>query len=325
MGGGIMIEFAWKEAFLLLPLPYLIYKFFPECLNEKAMLRVPEVEDFQCFKQNKMNFSAFKMILLSVIFGLLVLSAARPVVVEEISELPVSGRDLMLAVDLSASMQIRDFEIKGRLTDRLTALKHIAADFIDKRKGDRIGLILFGSESYLQAPLTFDIITVKQLLMEAEVGLAGNETAIGDAIGLAVKQLRDSPQSSRVLILLTDGNNNTGSLNPEKAAEIAAHAGLKIHTVAIGSKQKNNNSFQYMQGADIDEKALKSIADKTGGNYFRAYNSKELQSIYSQIDKLESVESLGQSYRSTVELYHWPLLIALAFSGLLLFYKSFSG
>lgn len=321
-----MIEFAWKEVFLLLSLPFLVYKFLRESYaNEKGFLKVPDVDDFTCFKNQKIALSKLKIFLMAMIFLSLVISAARPQVIEDMSQIPVSGRDLMLAVDLSASMQIRDFEIKGKLTDRLSALKHIAGDFIDKRKGDRVGLILFGSESYLQAPLTFDRTTVKQLLMETEVGLAGNETAIGDAIGLAIKQLRDSPQKSRVLILLTDGNNNTGSLKPEKAAEIAAHANLKIHTVAIGSKQKNKNAFQFMPGSDIDEKALQAIAEKTGGQYFRAYNSKELALIYQQIDKLESVENVGQHYRSIVELYHWPLMIALICTALLLFYKSVVG
>ena len=213
-----------------------------------------------------------------LIWLLLLTSGARPLWVGKIVEVPQSGRDLMLAVDLSGSMQTKDFEINGQFTDRLTALKLIASDFIERRKGDRIGLILFGTNAYLQTPLTFDIATVKQLLMEAAVGLAGKETAIGDAIGLAVKQLRDSPQASRVLILLTDGNNNAGELTPEKAAEIASHEKLKIHTVAIGSKEMLVPTIfgnkRVNPSAGIDEKALNLVAEKTGGNIFAPITQK---------------------------------------------------
>lgn len=320
-----MIEFAWPLVFLLLALPFVIYLFFPASnCNSSASLKVPAMEDFECFKnQSPLSLPKISLFLSSLIFLFLVVSAARPQIISDAIEIPQSGRDLMLAVDLSGSMQIKDFEINGKWTDRLTALKLIAGDFIDKRKGDRIGLILFGAESYLQAPLTFDTTTVKQLLMETEVGLAGNETAMGDAIGLAIKQLRESQEKSRVLILLTDGNNNSGFLSPEKAAEIAAHEKLKIHTVAIGSKGKANPFFQQtMNNSQIDEKALQAIAEKTGGSYFRAYNTQELVQIYKKIDQLESIEKTNQQYRPMREIYYWPLLAALMCSGLLLFYKS---
>ncbi len=320
-----MIEFAWPCVFFMLILPFVIYRFFPPSdWNESSRLKVPAMEDFECFKNpSPLSLSKISLLLSSLIFLLLVSAAARPQIISDVIEIPQSGRDLMLAVDLSGSMQIKDFEINGKWTDRLTALKLIAGDFIDKRKGDRIGLILFGAESYLQAPLTFDTTTVKQLLMETEVGLAGNETAMGDAIGLAIKQLRDSQEKSRVLILLTDGNNNAGFLSPEKAAEIAAHEKLKIHTVAIGSKGKANPFFQQtMNGSQIDEKALQSISEKTGGSYFRAYNTQELVQIYKKIDQLESIEKNNQQYRPVREIYYWPLLAALTCIGLLLFYKS---
>lgn len=237
-------------------------------------------------------------------------------------EIPQSGRDLMLAVDLSGSMQMQDFENHGHRVDRLTALKWIAGDFIERRKGDRIGLILFGTHAYLQTPLTFDLSTVKQLLNESAVGLAGNETALGDAIGLAVKQLRDSPHKSRVLILLTDGNSNAGELTPEKAAEIASHAQLKIYTVAIGSKEMVVQTIFGPQrvnpSANLDEKTLKMVAEKTGGEYFRANNTEELARIYQHIDRVEVIERDIQFYRPIEELYAWPLLFALACAGILL-------
>ena len=322
-----MIEFAWPYVFLLLPLPWFVYKFFPPSqFNEHAALRVPELSDFDHFQQNSSStIPKLRTSFVFFIWLLLLTSAARPQWVGKIIEIPQSGRDLMLAVDLSGSMQTKDFEINGQITDRLTALKLIASDFIERRKGDRVGLILFGTNAYLQTPLTFDLATVKQLLMETAVGLAGKETAIGDAIGLAVKQLRDSPQASRVLILLTDGNHNAGELTPEKAAEIASHVKLKIHTVAIGAKEMLIHTFfgtkRVNPSADIDEKALKEVAEKTGGKYFRAYDTKDLVQIYQYIDDLESIERTNQYYRPTEEMYHWPLLFALICAGMLMGYE----
>lgn len=320
-----MIEFVWPYIFLLIPLPWIIYKLLPASTRHKTspliMADLADVNHFQ--KASSLGISWFKMGLATLFWLALLTAAARPQFIGEPVEIPQSGRDLMLAVDLSGSMQIQDFEIKGKHTDRLTALKLIAGDFIERRKGDRIGLILFGSNAYLQSPLTFDTATAKQFLMEAEVGLAGKETAIGDAIGLAVKQLRDSPQDSRVLILLTDGNNNAGELTPEKAAEIASRANLKVHTVAIGA---NSMTVQTIFGpqlinpsADIDEKALKTVAEVTGGKYFRAYNTQELVHIYQAIDQLEPSEQAKHHFRPTDEVYFWPLLLALLFSALLIF------
>lgn len=317
-----MIQFAWPYVFLLLPLPWLIYQFFPPANWDKdAALRVPDIKDFVCFQRpSSSSFSKLNGFFAMFIWLALLTSAARPQWVGNSIEIPQSGRDLMLAVDLSGSMQMQDFEINGHVVDRLTALKWIAGDFIERRKGDRIGLILFGTNAYLQTPLTFDLATVKQLLNEAAVGLAGNETAIGDAIGLAVKQLRDGALDTRVLILLTDGNNNAGELSPEKAAEIAAHAKLKIHTVAIGAKEVLVQTIfgpQRMNpSAELDEKTLKMVAEKTGGEYFRAYNTDDLARIYQHIDRLEAIERDFHYYRPIEELYAWPLLFALICMGI---------
>lgn len=324
-----MIDFAWPYVFLLIPLPWIVYRFLPEGqFNKSASLRVPELNDFLPVTQTVFgSLNKFKALYCFLIWLAILTAAARPQWVGDIVEIPQSGRDLMMAVDLSGSMQMEDFILNGRQTDRLTALKYIASDFIERRKGDRVGLILFGSNAYLQSPLTFDLLTVKRLLMEASVGLAGNETAIGDAIGLAIKQLRDSPQQSRVLILLTDGNNNVGELTTEKAAEIAARADLKIHTVAIGSKEAMVQTFfgarPINPSADMDEKSLQMIAEKTGGKFFRAYNTQELVKIYQEIDRLESIERSNQYYRPTDEIYVWPLLAALIGISILLCTASF--
>jgi Ca-activated chloride channel homolog len=325
MGGEEMIEFAWPYLFLLLPLPFLLALLWPKKkVSETAALKVPELEDFTPFQHAKalQRGGYFPLLLSTLAWIALVTAAARPQWIGEPIDIPQTGRDLMLAVDLSGSMMINDFEVKGQAVDRLSALKMILGDFIDRRKGDRLGLILFGSQAYLQTPLTFDATTVKQLLMEAVVGLAGKETALGDAIGLAVKQLRDSPQESRVLILFTDGNNNTGELVPEKAAELAANAQLKVHTVAIGSNEAMVQTLfgarRVHPSADIDETALKMIAEKTGGQYFRAYDTKDLVKIYQKLDQIERIEHESKTFRPTDEIYFYPLMAALFLLGSLI-------
>lgn len=328
MGDDFMIEFAWPYLLFLIPIPLIMHKWFSSSQSHAhAALKVPEINDFIHLQNDpSTSLPKFKTLFAFIIWSALVAAAARPQWIGNAVEIPQSGRDLMLAVDLSGSMQIKDFEIKGQAVDRLTVSKMVAGDFIDRRKGDRVGLILFGTQAYLQTPLTFDTSTVKQLLKEAEIGLAGKDTAIGDAIGMAVKQLRDSPQTSRVLVLLTDGVNNAGELSPEKAAEIASHEKLKVHTIGLGSKSMVVNTVfgarQVNPSAEIDEKALKLVADKTGGNYFRAYNTQELAQIYQEIDQLESIERDNQFYRPTEEIYFWPLLIAVMCIGALMAYES---
>jgi Ca-activated chloride channel family protein len=303
MGETTMIQFAWPFFFVLLPLPFIVYLLVPTSCCKLA-LKVPDLSDFiHLEKPVSFRFPKSNALLLVCVWTALVTGAARPQLIGKGVEIPQSGRDLLLAVDLSGSMQTKDFQIDNRRIDRLTALKKIVCDFIDKRKGDRIGLILFGSQAYVQTPLTFDIDTVKQLLLESQVGLAGIETAFGDAIGLSVKQLRDSPNESRVLILLTDGRNNAGELSPEKAAELASHIQLKIHTVAIGSKEMAVPTLFGVQkvnpSADIDEKTLQMVAEKTGGKYFRAYDTKNLAEIYQEINRLETTEREKRIFRPT--------------------------
>ncbi|MFI0434318.1 MAG: VWA domain-containing protein [Parachlamydiaceae bacterium] len=331
-----MIEFAWPLIFLLLPLPLLINRWLTvQKLQAEAALIVPDLDDFTGFKKDhSSSFPKFKTVLAALMWSALIAAAARPQWAGELVELPKTGRDLMLAVDLSGSMQMKDFEVNRQMVDRLTALKIVAGEFIERRKGDRIGLILFGSNAYLQAPLTFDTETVKQLLMESAVGLAGNETAIGDAIGLAIKQMRNPNNTSsdhdgsdhQVLILLTDGINNAGELTPERAAEIASHVKLKIYTIAIGSKDMMIQTVfgprKIDPSANLDENTLQLIAQKTGGKYFRAYDTKELAQIYHEIDQLEAIEKTKEYYRPIEEVYYWPLLFSLICSILLLFTKS---
>ncbi len=316
-----MFELEWPWALLLLPLPLLVWYFLPETgTQQQAALRVPFMEDFDALNSSlqKVKAKIWLNLLLVICWVLLILATARPLWVGDQIELPISGRDLMLAVDLSGSMQVEDFRIKGQAVDRLTATKYVARDFIRDREGDRLGLILFGRNAYLQTPLTFDLTTVNTLLMESAIGLAGKETAIGDAIGLAIKRLKDKKDGSRVLILLTDGANTAGEITPIKAAELAASHGLKIYTIGIGADEMIRESFFGKQrinpSMDLDEKTLTAIAEKTGGRYFRARDTEELANIYRLLDELEPVEVDTQTLRPEKSLFMWPLAISLMFA-----------
>jgi Ca-activated chloride channel family protein len=224
----------------------------------------------------------------------------------------------MISVDISGSMEARDLQLNGQPASRLWVVKHILADFIDRREGDRLGLILFGENAYLQTPLTFDLNTIRQMLLETEIGLAGaSKTAIGDGIGLAVKRLKDRPAENRVLILLTDGQNNAGALDPIEAAKLAKHAGVKIYTIGVGADEMIINDLLFGSrkinpSEELDEKTLTAIAELTGGRYFRARDEQELREIYRLLDELEPVEDEGETYRPVKELYYWPLAIGIA-------------
>ncbi len=312
-----MIQFAWPWAFFLLPLPYLVYRFAPPALAaEEAALWVPRLDDFGLARhQQGRRRSRWALLLALFCWLLLIVACARPQWLGDPLELPVSGRDLLLAVDLSGSMQAEDFVLGGRKVDRLTALKSVAEPFIEQRVGDRLGLILFGEQAYVQVPLSFDRTTVRQLLDEAAIGLAGDRTAIGDAIGLALKRAGEDEARRQVLILLTDGANTAGALPPLKAAELAARKGLKIYTIGIGAEEMEVSSFFFSRtvnpSSDLDEKTLKAIADTTGGRYFRARDRAELENIYGLLDQLEPVERQQDVYRPVSALFFWPLGAAL--------------
>jgi Ca-activated chloride channel family protein len=311
-----MIHFQWPWLVLILPLPLLIRYFFAASVTtEQAALKVPFLDDFPSEETHTIStVKPWQLYLATAAWILLVFASARPQWIGEPIEQAISGRDLMLAVDLSESMTAPDFVLEGQAVDRLTAIKAIASDFINRRVGDRLGLILFGTQAYLQTPLTFDRKTVVTLLEESAIGLAGENTAMGDAIGLAIKRLQNDTHS-RVLILLTDGANTAGEVSPLKAAELAASHQLKIYTIGIGADEMIMRSFLGSQkvnpSADLDEKTLTAIADKTGGKYFRARNTEELNKIYQLLDQLEPVEKDKRYFRPRVELYFWPLSLAL--------------
>jgi len=306
------LRLAWPWALLLLPLPLLARYVLPP-MRSGAALKLPFFDDIAPYVSKKaVRGRRSLQVLAWIAWFLLVVAAARPQWVGEPVQLPVKGRDIMLAVDLSGSMQFEDFVLGGRRVNRLSAIKSVARDFIERRKGDRIGLILFGSQAYLQTPLTFDRATVERLLLEAQIGLAGKETAIGDAIGLAVKRLAEEPAGQKVLILLTDGANTAGNIDPLKAAQLAKKTGLKIYTIGVGSVRRRQSVFGFNSpGTDLDEPTLRKIAEITGGRYFRARNTRELQEIYRELDKLEAVGKDSKSLRPMKSLYIWPLSLSL--------------
>ncbi|MBF0453469.1 MAG: VWA domain-containing protein [Magnetococcales bacterium] len=316
-----MIQFEWPWIVVLLPLPWLVRRLGRVVSHpSEAALKIPFPEDFHAIltysTQTNAHKNSWRSLLLPMLAWLLLLTAtARPQWLGEPVALPVNGRDLMLAVDLSGSMEVKDFVLNGEVVDRLTATKQVAGAFIKRRQGDRVGLILFGRNAYLQTPLTFDRDTVATLLRESAIGLAGKETAIGDAVGLAVKKLRNATPDSRVLVLLTDGANTAGEVSPLQAARLAAAEGLKIHTIGIGADEMIVRSFfgnrRINPSAELDEKTLKAMAEATQGRYFRARNTEELEKIYQLLDELEPVEKESRSYRPSRALFIWPLTGAL--------------
>jgi Ca-activated chloride channel family protein len=259
------------------------------------------------------------LLLLGLCWLAALLALSRPVWIGEPVALPTDGRDILLAVDISGSMERDDMELRGRQVNRLVAVKSVVSDFVVERKGDRLGLILFGEKAYLQTPLTFDRLTMQTLLNEAQIGFAGsNGTAIGDAIGLAVKRLQERPENHRVVILLTDGASNAGELDPLKAADLARRAKVKIYTIGIGAEVQETWGLFGKRvtnpSADLDEAALTQIAQTTGGQFFRATNPKELQAIYTELNRLEPIEQAAETLRPIATLFHWPLGLAFVLS-----------
>jgi Ca-activated chloride channel family protein len=322
-----MLSLAWPWVLLALPLPFVVRAMLPEARRlQEAGLRVPSIAGFAMLtdrskSEQLLNWRSWVAIIAWI---LLVIAVARPERIGDEVDVPVSGRNLMLAVDLSGSMDQKDFELGNRTVDRLTATKAVAADFISRREGDRIGLILFGERAYLQVPLTLDRETVKILLMEAFIGLAGEKTAIGDAITLAVKRIHDQETDAgeQVLVLLTDGANTAGEIDPMKAAELAAQVGLRVYTIGIGAEQLEVASIiggrrRVNPSADLDEETLTGIANLTGGRYFRATDTATLQDIYRLVDELEPVEEPEAGFRPVKSLFYLPLSGAFSLAALL--------
>lgn len=316
--------FAWPWWLAALPLPLLVRWLLPAARDGSAALKVPFGERLEAVAAagGRSLRGGGPGLLAWLAWALLCVAAARPQEFGDAVQPPQIGRDMMLALDLSGSMSEPDMTLGTSPVDRLTAAKAVLADFLDRRAGDRIGLVVFGRRAYVLAPLTLDRDTVRDQLKDSVVGLAGQETAIGDAIGLAVKRLREQPAGQRVLILLTDGVNTPGTSDPQRAAQIARDDGVRIHTIAFGG-DGSMSLFGFKiaipgGGAEIDEDALREIARRTGGQFFRARDTAELVGIYAQIDRLEPVKRPGKAVRPHIERYAWPLAGAFVL-GLLAF------
>ncbi len=316
-----MLSIEWPWLFLLLPLPWLVNRFMAPVSRQEAALRVP------FFGAVAGNLSVgtsdsvprrLPVLMLWLIWLLLLVAAARPLWLGEPVPLAASGRDLMLAVDISGSMDAEDMALEGETVNRLVVVRQVLGEFAGRRSGDRLGLILFGSQAYLHTPLTFDHKTLRQLLDEAQIGFAGQKTAIGDAIGLSIKRLKEQPEQSRVLILLTDGANTAGRVDPLEAAGIAANEGIRIYTLGFGADEMLvRNLFGVRRvnpSSELDEKTLKAIAEVSGGRYFRARDAEELEAIYQELDRLEPAQQEEQQVRPRQALFFWPLGLALLLS-----------
>ncbi|KMQ74913.1 VWA domain-containing protein [Marinobacter subterrani] len=322
-----MLNLAWPWALVLVALPFVLQWRKPRGQSVDApVLPVGHwLSGLPGVTRRGNAVPLWQKLLLLLLWVLFVTALARPQYVGEKTRMPVTGRDLMLVVDISPSMDEQDMILNGRSINRLQAVKQVLDDFIAHRKGDRLGLILFGTEPYVQAPLTFDLETVRTLMQEAGLGMAGRATAIGDAIGLATKRLRDRPKDQRVVVLLTDGANTAGEITPDKAAEIAAAAGVRIYTIGIGAESMVQRgllgSRRVNPSRDLDEALLTRIAQQTGGQYFRARSLPELELIYQSIDQLEPIELEGKFYRPVTELYAWPAGLAVALWAMLFVYR----
>lgn len=319
-----MITFENLWWLLLFPLPWLVRKFFkPAVTHFDSGLKVPFYSYLQNLRQSNQSLnSPWRLRCAYLIWFLLLLAAVGPEWLGNAVNLPRAGRDLLLAIDISGSMQIPDMEMNNQPTDRLSVVKSVAQQFIKDRAGDRIGLILFGTRAYLQAPLTFDLQTVRHMLLDATVGLAGTQTAIGDAIGMAIKHLKNYSNDKQVLILLTDGVNNEGSVSPLEAARVAAKYGIRIYTVGLGANQVVVPSMlgpQILTGDyELDEVTLKEIASITHGIYFRAKDPEELKSVYEQLNRIEPRSGEKELFRPKTPLYYWPLSLAFCLMMLML-------
>jgi len=295
-GSLTAIEFNWPWIFLLLPLPIIVTMLKRQKTADEAILLPPSLAgSLNKIEQQKsrltISLKTIRLTLLFVAWLALLTAVAQPFKPEPGSATAASGRAISLLIDLSTSMERRDFSIDNEVVNRLVVVKNIASEFIGNRKGDRVGLVLFGSEAFIASPLTYDVDSVNTILQGSGIGMAGRTTAMGDALGLAIKGLREDPAVEKAIVLLSDGTNNAGTVEPEDAAALAKSLRITVHTIGLGSDDSGIEGQQYQSAsADLDEATLKAIASASGGAFFRAHTSDELQAIYAEIDSLESAD-----------------------------------
>lgn len=325
-----MFEFAWPWVFALAPLPWLLRLVLPAADSGEAALKVSFLDELESLagRRARARLPAWRQqVRFALLWFLLLLAAARPQWVGAPLPLPASGRDLLLAVDVSGSMDYRDMRWQEDEISRLELIKKLFGDFIEDRRGDRVGLILFGSQAYLQAPLTFDRHTVRVWLDEAQIGIAGKNTAIGDAIGLAVKRLRQRPAESRVLVLITDGANTGGQIAPQIAAQLAAEQQVKIYTIGIGADPQQGGVpglFGFNPGLDLDERPCAVSPRALAANT----SARDPAPSWKAFPRPSTASNRSPSRlpgRAALALYSWPLAAALGLSVLLVALNSGHG
>ncbi len=312
-----MLKFIWIWMLVLLPLPIMVRWLVPKSDQILPSLKAPFFHEVSKSGLTADAPSPASIVVAAILWTALVVSSARPVWIHESVEVPISGRDILIALDASGSMDQQDFSESKR--SRFEVVRRIAGDFVLRRKGDRVGLILFGDLPYLYAPLTFDVDTVHEFLSTSRTRFAGARTAIGDSIGLAVKVLRDRPAENRILILLTDGENSAGSIEPLQAMQLAVDHGVRIYTIAIGALPEIP-----VAAGDVAGGVLGRIAASTGGIYFHASNPRDLERIYDEIDRFEPIEDEMTRKVTAMELYPWPLILSLLSLLTLVFWNSVS-
>ena len=292
-----MIEFSWGWVYLLLPVPLLAGLKTRKFTQKNSAINIPPgLRDALTETQDNSargfgnHYRTIRLLLLSISWLALLTAIAQPHKAQHNLAQPASGRAMVVTIDLSTSMERQDFSINNESVDRLTAVKNVASQFIANRKGDRVGLVLFGSDAFIASPLSYDLSSVSSILMSSGIGMAGRTTAIGDALGLAIQSLRQDPATEKAIVLLSDGTNNAGSVEPEDAAALAKSLGIVVYTIGLGSDESSATQQFQSASADLDENTLKTIAASSGGAFFRARTSDELQSVYNEIDKLSSAE-----------------------------------
>jgi len=323
-----MFEFTYLWMFLLLPLPLLVRYFLSAQQRRYTQVWIPLAQGISK-QQSQLQQNRFTQFIPWVIWLLLLCALAKPIWFADPIRLQQESRDMIVSLDLSGSMREVDMPLNGQTVDRLTLVKDLLNQFIELRHGDRLGLILFADHAYLQTPLTFDLETIKKMVSETALGLVGKQTAIGESIGLAIKRFVENKNEQRVLILVTDGANTAGVIDPIPAAQQAAKNNITIYTIGIGADEMLRKTLfgsrRVNPSAELDEKTLREIANVTGGQYFRARSQDELQKIYQQLNALEPIESDFLEFRPEKNLFYWPLSLAIFILSIFALYSTLRG
>ena len=315
-----MFSFLWPFLAVLFPVPFVIRRILspaPQSLQKTGAIKVPFFEKLKKISINKITLIHNKSLWPILTWICFLLATMRPVWLGTPVPVQNNARNIMLALDVSGSMAEEDFDLKGFPVTRLDMLKNLTHDFIQTRTGDNIGLVIFGSEAYVYAPLSPDIKTLQELNDEIGIGIAGEQTAIGEALALATQNSASVPAESRIVILMSDGYSNAGSVSVDDGLKLAQNQGIKVYTVGIGSNAKVVQDFwgaiQINPSLDLDEKTLENIAQTTGGKYFRAKSTKDLAEIYALINQLEPIEQNEHFIQPRKELFYFPLMFGMFF------------